>query len=314
MGENTRGHEPNHGKEMVRTIAGKAGLAKGADIRMYETPDDGGEPDSSATVQEMIKGGVESLIENPKYIGELVQNAHRHSQRDGMPTLVAISVGDSINDEAQSAAEATLAAKKGTPLYRSAFAILHHAPSDRDYDRLFSHYQSHITQALASPDNARRLESNRGDLTRTVADARADRVLVFFAAGNSYETDQANPPGSSKDTALVNGMIAVGATDPKDNSLLDWSSEGAEIALPGSRMPVGPADRRGRASTVEGTSFAGPDATGLAALMVKAGIRDPDTIERILTSSTVSHRVGGSRPNGALEPNEVAAVIQAALR
>jgi hypothetical protein len=278
---------------------------------MYETRDASDGLDPSSTARALIDDAVHSLIENPNYAATLVQNAHRHSLRDGKPTLVAISVGDSINDEAQLAAEETIDAPSNAPLHRSAIEILHHAPTGADFPKLFAHYQAEIQSALARPENQEKLRANQAELTRIVKRARGDGVLVFFAAGNSHQVGLPSPPGTAKDTAAVPGMIVVGATDARRGELAAWSGEGANIALPGTDVPVGPAARSGTASIVEGSSFSGPDGAALAALMVKAGIDDVDEIERILTSPMTSHPVGGSSVNATIAPDEIAAVVAA---
>src|SRR5581483_11944600 len=88
MGENSHGKEADHGLEMVRTIAGKAGLAQGADIRMYETkpePDDDGP--HARTTAELISSSVENVLWVPNDTADLVRRAMRQSPNDGKPTL-----------------------------------------------------------------------------------------------------------------------------------------------------------------------------------------------------------------------------------
>jgi hypothetical protein len=315
MGEQSHGSNADHGQEMVRTMAGRAGLARGADVRIYADDNVADPlPNGAKTLHERIDLMVSWIADIPSYIDDIVKSAQSHAPGDGLPTLVAISRGYSINDGAEEIVNAVIDAHRGSTLWKSARAFLHHPPTDGDYDALFGYVQQRLETELAKPERRRVLDAARASLEDTVRRARAAHVLVFFASGNNFETDDPNPPGSSRDPGAVAGMIVTGASDPRTRELASWSAEGAEIAMPGVGVPVGRRVRKGKfASLVDGSSYSGPDGIGLTALMVKAQVTDLDALERILTSPAIVRHIGGKAANATFEPDEVGAVVAASL-
>jgi hypothetical protein len=311
MGESTHSDEPDHGKEMVRTIAGKAGLGVGADVRMYEEPDDegGGPEPANPSLEQIFGNSIEALIGNPSYVESLVKKARSHAPKDGMPTFVCISLGDNINEEAGSAVDAVMAAKHGSKVYQAAAKILGHAPSGADGDTLLHIFETQLRKKLELPENKSRLLENQAALTGTLEAGLDEDVLVFFAVGNSHDTDAPGAAPTSRDTANVKGEIPVGASDAATGKPTFWSSVGATIIMPGANVPVGPKRANGLAELVDGTSFSEPNAAGLAALMAKAGLTNVRDIAKALTCPEMGQLAKGV--NGAIVPNELAEVIAA---
>jgi len=146
-----------------------------------------------------------------------------------------------------------------------------------------------------------------GTIAKAVKYARDKGVTVVAAAGNDGRGRVSYP-------ARYPGVIAVAATQ-FDESTTFYSNWGAEIdiAAPGGNVRVdqngdGKPDGvlqntivPGNTSTTDylwfmGTSMAAPHVAGVAALIVGAGVREPDAVEKILLGSARQPKPAGAAP------------------
>ena len=132
-----------------------------------------------------------------------------------------------------------------------------------------------INLSLGGPEVAPVLRS-------AIVNAVAAGVVVVTAAGNDGTETPFYPAAYAPEIA---GMVAVGATDDA-GSLTSFSSWGSWVSLtaPGWSV-VGPA-RGGGYATGSGTSFAAPQVSGAAALLVAQNkARTPAQVEKDLVST-----------------------------
>ena len=135
-------------------------------------------------------------------------------------------------------------------------------------------------------------------LVRDAMQYAADKgVVMVAAAGNGSCEDCVIFPASAAET------IAVSATDQNDE-LAEFSSTGPEIELaaPGvDCLSTVPGDSYGYAS---GTSMAAPHVSAAAAVLMAAGLADPEEVRSRLVDSAddiglADHQQGGGRLNVA---------------
>ncbi|WP_156607478.1 S8 family serine peptidase [Auraticoccus cholistanensis] len=120
------------------------------------------------------------------------------------------------------------------------------------------------------------------DYEDAVADAIAAGIVVVAAAGNGQ------PGAPTPYPAAWPGVIAVGATTRTDApAAFSQSSEGLQVTVsaPGEQVLTASPSQHGEVSwaTVEGTSFAAPQVSGVVALLLE---REPD-----LTPAQVARRL-----------------------
>jgi hypothetical protein len=336
------GDQPDHGGMVVRTVAGPAGLAQGADVEFSERlpdvhtsrlPDEGARLDH-ADANLSVKTGQASSDQLKMWAVDALEAAYTapkaeldylvaHAPKDGQTKIVNMSWGHS---EDALVAQATDAALKNpdSPLVQELNAIRarvgHPAldlskPQAKEELRHFIAGQIH--QALNSPDAVKRIQTARSEAAVAVAQAREAGFLPIAAAGNFFEARRTSELSGTNENlvATIPGVLSVGSvalgdvTRNGDETMGNTSSAGAAIAAPGVDVPVGIDKRTGRTSDVGGTSFAAPYAASVAALMVKANPNiTPAQIEKILQSDAVTTDVKGTRRDGAGVIDPVAAV------
>jgi serine protease len=142
-------------------------------------------------------------------------------------------------------------------------------------------------------------------LQKAVDHARSKGVVVVAAAGNSG--GRVGYPGA------CSGVIGVSATDDTD-TIATFSSRGkaVDIAAPGVAVVQQTVCNGGREkcekyAAFSGTSMASPHVAGAAALLVGAGVTDPDAIEQRLKETARPAKDGATTPElygaGILDAN-----------
>jgi subtilisin family serine protease len=232
---------------------------------------------------------------------------------------------------ADQAATAALSAPSGSRLAGETEALLGHRPGpatrSADFTLLARHFLGAIRARLGEPDMKAQLRDARAQLAETVAAAREDGIVPFVAAGNDNRAFADEAAGVSVLSGTP-GLITVGAVDigdpedPADDRMMGRSSLGAEISAPGVSLPIGspdpPADGRpasGRPvpKNVSGTSYGGPWAAAVAALMIKANpALQPADVEALLILAASSHDIAGTERDGFGEIDPLRAVAEAA--
>lgn len=129
-------------------------------------------------------------------------------------------------------------------------------------------------------------------LEDAVNNAYNSGVLIVAAAGNSGNTDGTGD--SVEYPARYDSVIAVAATNSSDNRAY-FSSTGSDVELSAPGVDVLSTYLNGGYATGSGTSMACPHVSGVAALVVSAGVTDQnndgyvnDEIRQILRASTLT--------------------------
>ncbi len=143
--------------------------------------------------------------------------------------------------------------------------------------------------------------------------AHAKGVVIVAAAGNENQ-------GSASYPARYNHVIGVAAFDAKGEKA-EFSNFGAgvDIAAPGgghgSRVWQETIDPDGGAAQViglQGTSMASPHVAGVAAMIMSAGVKDPDAVQQVLQQSVRQIAEDPLNHYGAGQLDAGAAVLLAA--
>jgi serine protease len=143
--------------------------------------------------------------------------------------------------------------------------------------------------------------------------AHAKGVVIVAAAGNENQ-------GSASYPARYNHVIGVAAFDAKGEKA-EFSNFGAgvDIAAPGgghgSRVWQETIDPDGGAPQViglQGTSMASPHVAGVAAMIMSAGVKDPDAVQQVLQQSVRQIAEDPLNHFGAGQLDAGAAVLMAA--
>jgi hypothetical protein len=345
------GESPNeitdHPGAVVRSIAGPIGLGQKADVRLYPSGDQlPPDYDAKARAEWDRRGlaaarGQASLDDTVKaalddYEGQIwstsreIKAAQKElpSPPDGKTTVVTLSHGTSPVRSADDAAASGLL-NRDSPLWKDVNAERKaNGLRPLDYDNPADVVAARrivagkVADKLNDPAVKKRIDTARDDLTKTVADARKQGMVLFAGAGNDHDKlgKGARMPESwdKESIAGIPGLTMVGATDirkpldPKDDQVGVFSNDGADISAPGVNMPVGRV-KNGAGNpvspNVDGTSFASPYVAGIAALMIKANPKiTPDQIDAILRDPTVAKDIRGTTRDGAGAVDPVAAV------
>lgn len=322
-----------HSQAITRTIAGKVGLAQGADVHV---PDDGGHRDkyvnnhrytdelnkkgkSTLSVDDLAKIGIVKMEAALYAAREEIGTIRKNLPADGKTRIGSISWG--ANSPLGMASEAVGKLGHKDPIMKTAeleWAMKNKVKFDRTDPSHVIGARVHLTEKIAGEikklqndkTNQENFKNLKTGLENELAEARKKGLLVINAAGNDHEV--ANVLGDPKSSTIIfdsiKGLVTVGATDlrtPKNAKMWEGSAEGKsiEIAAPGVELPVGVENNRTTKET--GTSFAAPYVASVAALMIKANPKiTPDQIEAILTSGrvTVDLAAGDRDGTGLLDP------------
>jgi hypothetical protein len=333
-----------HGRAVTRTIAGKTGLAQGANIST-ESPRGTAYADNKKTQFEQGKKGdpsADQLVQDGtlgfiRYTGDAAvavrdTRLQTASKGDGSKTFMNLSHGLSPNNVADRIAGQMLSADKGSQLYREATKVLGHEPKRRvdengrpqldpaDRDKLKKDliYPKLKTQ-MDTPEFKQAMSFSRSFLESEVAQAKKQGVMVLQAAGNDHQLAQAagDPKMSQNITNPVKGIFHVGATDSKgvgtgDDVVAPFSSSGqVDASAAGVGIPVDVKD--GKAVEQSGTSLATPVMTETAWAISRSNPKlSVDQIEGVLKDPRVARDLlPGNDRDGAGVVDQFAAVVVA---
>jgi serine protease len=162
-----------------------------------------------------------------------------------------------------------------------------------------------------------------GTISSAVKYAHNKGVVIVAAAGNDGRGRVSFP-------ARYPGVIAVAATqfDETTTFYSNWGPE-VDIAAPGGNTRV---DQNGDGKPdgvlqhtiiptdithtdylwFMGTSMASPHVAGVAALVVSAGVRRPEAVEKILLATARKPKAGGSTADGRIDDHYGAGIVDAA--
>jgi hypothetical protein len=321
--------QAQHGPAIVRTISGPAGLARKADLRLLqrlEYPENPFDETASSSLDQLAKQGVEDLHGQIVRLRDEVRGVRlRLALNPSKGTaLMSSSFGTSASDYGNEEADDQMdtAVKLGKkPAFveelNAERAKTGRPPLDlsNEADRATARagLTERIMREMNEPDARALLTEDRAQLAAELADGRKEGLLVFAAAGNAH---QGGVSSAATESAFAGtpGLITVGAADirdpkdPNDDQITQFSSPGNSISAPGAGIPTARprssadthAGEKPRPVDADGTSFAGPYAVSVAALMVKANPKiTPDQIEQILASPKVAHHI----PNAPDDPS-----------
>lgn len=284
-----------HAEEVVQTLSGTMGLARGASVDVLLPPfidsdasrklkagnvtyDELGEVGTDIRVHEMTLRQLD--------LREVVKRAPRDrisfvNMSNGLPPVVVARniVADVLN------------APKDSPLFRSMTRELGHPPGEADKIAIEMRVL-HKMRESAGAERGLKLQVSRSLLAEEVAAARKQGVMVFKSAGNERKT--VVTPDDAKANELGSGMVLVGAIDlgksvfdSSDDTVTEFSVEGAKLGAVGAKMPFRGGERKG-------TSYATPFMVSVAMLMAKANPRiTPDQVEQILSETSTPVKGGG---------------------
>lgn len=111
-------------------------------------------------------------------------------------------------------------------------------------------------------------------------------VQKVYAAGIVQVAAAGNDGGAVNYPAALEHVIAVGATDSRDQ-ISSWSSRGSQVDLVAPGVSIYSTYKGSSYATLSGTSMATPHVTGAAALVIQAKgyYNEPDEVERQLEAS-----------------------------
>jgi subtilase family protein len=311
--------DPDHGGAVTRTAAGKTSIATGSavSLNLAGTPRDYTSPNISpdqleryrafpnmpknASIDVLAKLAATSLEMTLIEKTLRLENVRLHTPNDGKKTFVNMSWGETPAEAAQELTMGIASAPRGTALYQATLQVVGHTPrSEADLTRLLKQlaYPA-LKRAMSEPSFQSRMQAARAALQAEIARGRDHGILVFQAAGNSYEDAVrllGDPTLSISSTNGIRGLITVGAVDIGHGRLWEekpsvFTSAGQiSVAAPGVNIPVGVL--HGRPQNEEGTSFSSPAALNVARAMSAA---NPDiTADEIARLITDPRAVEGS--------------------
>lgn len=139
-----------------------------------------------------------------------------------------------------------------------------------------------VSMSFAGPSNAL--------LTRAIAAAHAEGVVMVAAAGNAGPQSPPLFPAANPD------VIAVTASDA-DDRILSVANRGSHVAVTAPGVDILVAAPRGGYDLTSGTSVAAAEVSGIAALLLerRTGLT-PDDVRRILTTTAIDLGPRGRDP------------------
>ncbi|MFO0724006.1 MAG: S8 family serine peptidase [Myxococcota bacterium] len=350
-----------HSQGVARTAAGKTSLAQGNEVSISiggasaATRDKvlsadqrarlDGIPDRVAKVEtgelssdQMARLGADMLestvLEKQMRLSEIRGDLPKPP--DGKKTFVNMSWGQTGQEAAHRMTGMMLMAPAGSTAAKEVEAALGHPPTLKklldgrtEFDKAeFETIRDKIAYpkiqaALNAPEVKQNLDTARAGLEKELAEGRKAGILVFQAAGNSFERAGVDHPEMSRGiTDGVKGLITVGATDingpgKKDDAVAAYSSDGRiDLAAPGSKIPVYQdfdlEAGKFKTKDVDGTSFAAPYAVQVAAAMSAANPKlSVDDIAKRITDPRVLNDISGTTRDGGGAIDPVAAVLLA---
>ena len=339
--------DERHGAAVTRTIAGKTGLARGAEITTDAPRGDAyargrdeyfkrtAHPFGKAdpTVDDFVRADVHSFPKDLAFRGHTISQARQEveARNDGKKTFMNMSYGRSPDEAADLIAKRMLVAKPGTKLREETIAALGREPNIMEIDGrrvatvedletlkrkvIFPKMQAE----MATDEHQQEMSRARAYVESEVAQARDAGILVFQAAGNSHASAGAagDAQMSASLTSGVKGIFRVGATVPHgpgtaDDQVAPFSSGGKVTAsTSGVGVPVG-LNEDGTALDLSGTSLASPIMTETAFAVSSANPDlSIDEIESILTDPRVARDIQGTERDGAGVVDQFAAVLLA---
>jgi hypothetical protein len=332
-----------HGEAITRTIAGKAGLAKNADVHLqtsgghqvtykanhaYTRELNAKPAGSTPTITDLAKMGVVHSEATLHAATQEIRTLRGRLPGDGKTRIGSISWGISPVGVAK---QMLTVVPNDSAIVRRAgmeWAMQNRTrfdPTDSTHimfarQRVAEQIAVQMKTLQSEPGNQATLNRLKSEFQTEVTQARQRGLLIFNAAGNDREfaNDVMGDPNHSKTYFDgTRGMITVGSVDLKspkttaDDDIAPHSAEGQiTIAAPGVNLPVGV--NGNKTEKMNGTSFAAPYAASVAALMIAANPKiTPDQIESILTSGNVTTDIAGTTRDGKGLLDPVKAVKEA---
>ncbi len=340
--------DPNreHGSSVVRTLAGQTALSDSASVAL-SVP--------SAQEAEANRRALEGLDKMPNHItsdhlvdqagGALIGVVFGYTSDihaiatasaqagDDKKTFFNLSLGLTVNSEADRITNQMMLAEPGSQLFEEAKAVLDEAPRytkiprkdgrtllrlDKKHHRKLkeSHVLPKLDALLANPQFEEAMGDARAQLDIAVNRAKDSRVMVFKAGSNAYNdaVELGRPELSEGVMSGIEGFFHVGGSEingpgADDDSIAAFSTAGlVDAVAPAVDIPVGVKD--GETFNEMGNSFATPIMLDTAYVMSGANPQlSLDDIEAILKDPRVARDIEGTTRDGAGSVDSFAAIL-----
>jgi hypothetical protein len=333
-----------HGKAVSRTAAGEAGLGEGATVQLHDV-NTLVNHDDIPFVQRAAEVGPGTSLDQLGHalvlrmgrgergraqILDQLTDAKTSDRTEIVNQSFGISLADEIvkpigtmvQQHPNSPMMLSIAQRLGRRVDQAALADPQHPGHKVEIQNIARViWESYESASVDSPAASFRAAA-RAELEAALERSRAAGLFTVTSVGNNYGAAQelGLPEGASRlDSHGMDGMLHVGATEEGDfgteldDTMADFSSIGADLVAPGTRIPTGAAPSGfGMATDQQGTSFASPYVAGLAALMLKANpALTPDDLDAILRDPANLTDLAGTDRDGAGQIDPVAAVAAA---